>query len=259
MAANADINIIDLGDGWVAIDYNTVAGPNISAFALKISVDAGTITDVCDYHVGESITGSKGYGIFPSNIDINQTTGVVNAYNGPIAPNTAPGAAGTGIDTNSIVGEFGALYEDGNQPAKTGRLCVVGVSESCTLTVDAEATRGNVVKEDATEETFTNLPTSLAISTCDTSDTYGWLRLRSDATRPGFTTPDGFVGFDDLNLVIYFYDTNESDCATTWPSDPNLCRRASFCGPGFNPTKDDLIGFDELNSIIYFYDQNVCL
>jgi hypothetical protein len=258
MAANANIEVNDQGGGWVSIDYNTVPGPNISAFALKISVDAGTITDVCDYHTGESVTGSKGYGIFPGTIAID-SNGTVTDYGTPVAPNSDPGASGTGLDTNMIIVELGSLYEDGNQPPKTGTLLVIEVTDDCNVCVDAEPLRGNIVEEGGTEETFTNLPVCGTASVCNTSDTYGWLRLRSDCTRPGFTDPDGFVGFDDLQLVIYFYDTYESNCPTNYPADPNLCKRASFVGIGFNPTKDDLIGFDELQSILYFYDQNVCL
>ena len=250
-----DIN--ELGDGCVTIDYDATAAPNdVSAFALKVSVDAGTILAVTDFHVGESNSTVKGYGIFPCNIDINQSTGLVDLYGNPVAPNTATDADGTGIDTNSVILELGALYVDGYEPNRTGTLCKIELSEVCTMTLTANATRGNVVLDTA-EEATTNLPVSESDVGCDTSDTYGWLRRNCDSTRIGFGDPDGFIGTEDLGVVLYFYDKYTVNCPTHYPSDPNLCVRADSTCIGFGDP-DGFIGTEDLGAVLYFYDQNVC-
>jgi hypothetical protein len=262
MADDVVFDINDVGCGIIAIDYNATAAPNdVSAFALKVSVDAGKILAVTDYHVGESNSTAKGYGIFPCNIDINESTGNVDAYGSPVAPNTATGAAGTGIDTNSVILELGALYEDGNAPPRTGTLCKVEVSEVCTMTVAADATRGNVVLDTA-EEATTNLPESEADVGCNICDTYGWLRFNSDNAGFNYGPQDGKVDFWDIQVVLYFYDNyvyppNDPNCWGLYPADPNLCVRADNCG--FNYSQPDgVIDFWDIQAVLYFYDQNVC-
>jgi hypothetical protein len=137
--AAVSIDVNDLGGGVAAIEYT--ADANMSAFGLKVSVDAGTITAVSPNKVGESNSTAKGFGIFLGTIDINSTTGLVDNYGSPVAPNSDPGAGGTGLDTNTVVIELGALYEDGNQPPLSGTLCQVTVSECCKMTVTVEPTR----------------------------------------------------------------------------------------------------------------------
>jgi hypothetical protein len=132
--AGVSIDVNDLGGGVAAIQYTTDA--NVSAFGLKVTVDAGTIEAVSPNKVGESNSTSKGYGIFLGTIDINSTTGDVDNYGSPVAPNNPDkGTAGTGLDTNTVILELGALYEDGNQPAWSGTLCQITVSECCKMTV----------------------------------------------------------------------------------------------------------------------------
>ncbi|UCE99200.1 MAG: hypothetical protein JSV82_08520 [Planctomycetota bacterium] len=172
--AAVDINAVPIGTtGVVAITYTTDA--NISAFALDITVDAGVIDDINNFHIGESNSTAKGYGIFPGSIDINSTDNKVDDYGNPVAPNDDPGALG-GLDTNGITIEMGALYEDGNQPPLTGTLCNVIVTASCNITVALNTTRGGVVKEDSADAT-TNLPITRPVtvsagpSTCTISGT----------------------------------------------------------------------------------------
>jgi hypothetical protein len=66
-----------------------------------------------------------------------------------VADGNDPGALG-GLGTNGITIEMGSLY-DTKAPATQGRLCTVTCSETCLLTVTTNATRGNVVLEDASE------------------------------------------------------------------------------------------------------------
>jgi len=68
-----------------------------------------------------------------------------------VADGNDPGALG-GLGTNGITIEMGSLYDTQAPPAQ-GRLCTITCSETCMLTVTTNATRGNVVLEDASEAT----------------------------------------------------------------------------------------------------------
>jgi hypothetical protein len=124
------------------------------AFALDITVDAGTIQAIGDYAVGDD---NNNYGIFPANfsryITVDATSGEVSdwavAGYTPVADPNDPGALG-GLGTDGITIEMGSLY-DTAAPALSGRLCVLTVSSSCSMKVELNATRGNVVLEDASE------------------------------------------------------------------------------------------------------------
>lgn len=262
MAANTSIDINDLGDGWIAIDYNTVYGPNISAFALKVSVDnSATIFDVCDYYVGESTNPTTGgYGIFPSTIVI--VDGNVTDYNVPIAPNTATGATGTGLDTNSVILELGALYEDGNAPPKTGRLCVIGVdgggASDANVCVDVDTIRGSIVREDANEETFTNLPVCENVALCSTIDPiYGVDRTYADITDSTMMgPPDGIIDWRDLQYPIIFWNVYVANCGAT--AYPSLCPNADITDSTMTGPPDGYIDWRDLQPILIFWNQAVC-
>jgi hypothetical protein len=152
--ASISITVTDIGDGKAAIDYS---GTELArAFALDITIDAGTIDAISDFAVGDD---SNGYGIFPANfsryITVDAVTGEVSdwAVDGytPVAGPNDPGALG-GLGTNGITIEMGSLY-DTKAPPLEGRLCVITCSEPCKVTVTTNATRGNVVLEDASEAT----------------------------------------------------------------------------------------------------------
>jgi hypothetical protein len=154
--ATVTITATDLGEGVVAIDYSSDDAELVRAFALDITVDAGTIEAVGDFNVGDN---NNGYGIFPANfsryITVDPETGEVSDWGvagyTPVADGSDPGALG-GLGTNGITIEMGSLY-DTKAPPKQGRLCTVTCSEMCLLTVTTNATRGNVVLEDASEAT----------------------------------------------------------------------------------------------------------
>lgn len=160
------ITAVDLGDGVVAINYS---GTELArAFALDITVDAGSIVDINDFAIGDE---NNGYGIFPANfsryitvLDNGQVENWgVNDYT-PVADASDPGALG-GLGTGGITIEMGSLYTI-EAPPLAGLLCTVTCSESCLLTVTTNATRGNVVLEDATEATVdlsgaTNVPVNI--------------------------------------------------------------------------------------------------
>jgi hypothetical protein len=152
--ASVAITVTDLGDGKAAIDYS---GTELArAFALDITADAGTIDAISDFAVGDD---NNGYGVFPANfsrfITVDAVTGEVSDWSvvgyTPVAAADDPGALG-GLGTNGITIEMGSLY-DTKAPALEGRLCVITCSEACKVTVTTNATRGNVVLEDASEAT----------------------------------------------------------------------------------------------------------
>jgi len=152
--AAVTITATDLGEGVIAIDYSSDETMLVRAFALDITVDTGTIDDINDFAVGDD---NNGYGIFPANfsryITVDPVTGEVGDWSvagySPVADGNDPGALG-GLGTNGITIEMGSLY-DTNAPATQGRLCTITCSETCLLTVTTNATRGNVVLEDASE------------------------------------------------------------------------------------------------------------
>jgi hypothetical protein len=171
--ALAAVNIIAVdadgaGAGLVANISYTVAGePNkVAAFALDITVDAGTITEIGGFHKGVSVAGSAGYGIFPASFDQYITVlgdGTVGDWDGaggnysPAAIPGDPGAQG-GIGTTGVTVELGALYKgEANAPGDSGQLLTVTCSEACNLTVTLNDIRGQVVLEGAGSPSSVNL------------------------------------------------------------------------------------------------------
>ena len=166
MAATVAVSLEEVDTHSVEVSY--VASANVSGFGLVVSVDAGTIVSVTAEHVGDCNATEKGFGIFPESFAAELDAADPNWGDGnytPVAPNTAPGAAGTGIGFDTVILEMGALYEDGFAPLTSGVLCTIVVSADCDITVAADATRGNVVMEDTTEASFTG--DTITIPSCD--------------------------------------------------------------------------------------------
>ena len=166
--AAVKIIVEDQGGLIAAIKYQT-DGEKVRAFALDVTVSAGTIDAVSDYKKGESVPGNIGYGIFPANfaahITVDPATGDVQTWDvaayTPVAPATDPGALG-GLGTNGITIEMGALYsppEDNspNAPPNSGTLCKIKVSGDTTVKVVENATRGGVVLTDPAVTPTVNL------------------------------------------------------------------------------------------------------
>jgi len=135
-------------DGWVSITYAADAGEGKRprAFGLNIEVSAGNIVDV-------DVAGAEPFRIYMGNVVID-VNGDVADYGSPVAPATALDTPGQ-LGTSSIVIEMGSLYDpcipsNPNQPAYSGGLIRVQVSETCTLTVSANAVRADtgVILED---------------------------------------------------------------------------------------------------------------
>ena len=157
IAVDADAD----GPGLVAnISYNVPAGtePNkVAAFALDITVDAGTIVAIGDFHTGVSVEGNDGYGIFPASfyeyIDVDGNGNVADWTGaGNYSPAALVGDKGAlgGIGTAGVTVELGALYKgEANAPADAGLLLSVTCSEACNLSIVLNGIRGDVVLEGA--------------------------------------------------------------------------------------------------------------
>ena len=217
--ADIAITATDLGGGVVAIDYS---GTELArAFALDITVDAGTISAISDFAIGDD---NNGYGIFPANfsryITVDAESGQVTdwAVNGytPVADANDPGALG-GLYTNGITIEMGSLY-DTEAPDPNGRLCTVTCSESCRLTVTTNATRGNVVLEDATEaivnlEGATEIPIA-GVTTYTGPDIEQWREVGSPECWISSNNPrqcHGDVDGASQGKNKYWVSTNDLD------------------------------------------------
>jgi hypothetical protein len=159
-AMGVTITATDDGGGVVTIGYT--GGTGVRAFALDITV-SGTdvnIASISDYKVGESNAVSKGYGIFPGKFRdfINPATpnwGDAN-YN-PVAPVGDPDSNDVAMPSKYITVEMGSLYTGANAPSDANTLFKLHLTGTgtATLCVKTNATRGNVVKEDATEAAVT--------------------------------------------------------------------------------------------------------
>ncbi|OHB61389.1 MAG: hypothetical protein A2167_02990 [Planctomycetes bacterium RBG_13_46_10] len=159
-ATEVTITCTDEGGGIVRIDYAASGSPKVRAFALDIMVDKGTIDQISNFKKGESVTGDKGYGIFPANfsryINVDPNTGQVTTWDvsnyTPVADANDLNALG-GLGTNGITIEMGAIYfpaddSSPNAPDNAGTLCKIKVSESANVSVSENATRGGVVLTD---------------------------------------------------------------------------------------------------------------
>jgi len=158
--ALAAVRIIVEPDGQTAAVKYETDGEKVRAFALDLTVDAGTIEGISDFVRGESTAAQPGYGIFPANfaryITVDPDTGEVAAWDideyTPVADPCDPGALG-GLGTSGITVEMGALYyptddNSPNAPPNSGMLFKLTLSQEANLTVALNEVRGGIVLTD---------------------------------------------------------------------------------------------------------------
>jgi hypothetical protein len=143
LAGDPTVKAAQVGDTNVVVityDVNETPDGNLfRAFALTISVTAGTIGTPYDV--------DPNYYIYPGSIVING--GDVSDYGTPVAAQTS----------SSVTLEMGSLYASNDPcghttaPPKSGVVCRVIVSDTSTVELEVDSTRGGVVMED-TEGTF---------------------------------------------------------------------------------------------------------
>lgn len=149
---NVVLKLTDNGDGTVTLGYDASTEPNVPrAFALEVTVTDGTITDVVPFVSGISEPGNIGFGIFPGTIQIDTISNSISDAGTPVADVNDPDNPGQ-LNSSSVVLEMGSLYSgDANQPATTGNLATIAVSEgTSSLSVGVNSLRGGVILENGT-------------------------------------------------------------------------------------------------------------
>jgi len=171
----------------VTVTYDADNEPNLPrAFALNISLSDGAIIETLvpgSFKIGESTSGSKGFGIFPGSIEIDNE-GVVTDDGGPVAPSDDPCTVGQ-VGDSAITVEMASLYVgpqgkgQANAPDSNGVLLKFTVDKSTTVTIAKNARRGGVVKENPDEnanDTYSGCTVTIAPPLCmGDMDNNGWI------------------------------------------------------------------------------------
>jgi len=242
-APAVSITIQDLGSGWAAINYSATEC-NVVAFGLNVSVNSSAkITGIRNYKTGESGGASKGFGIFPGTITIDGS-GNVTSWGTPIAPNSDPGAAGTGLGTGTVVLELGALYTpDTNKPAMSGKLCELQVSGCCAMSVAVNSTRAGktsggldagVVLDDATALVPT-LASNVAIN------------FNCGCACLGDINGDLLVSKADISSLVTWIGNN-----TTAP----FWRKTGMTGSCMDINKDNIVSKADISALVTWIGNN---
>jgi hypothetical protein len=142
-AVNVDCVLVPVpGPNYVvAVTYEVTDTNDIRAFGIRIDVNNGaTISDID--------VNDTDYYIFPGSIDINDTTGEVDANGSAVADG--------GNGQSYMILEMGSLYaaEDAKHPIKppqSGTICTFKVSKECVVTLSRDAERGGVVMENGSD------------------------------------------------------------------------------------------------------------
>lgn len=217
--AMADVNdvtvtITDIGGGVAQIGYTSDV--NVAAFGIDIIVIGATITAVDANMAGESTAAKRGFGIFPASFDAYIDPGNPdwdNVNYTPLAKVGSTGALG-GLGTTGVTLEMGTLYEDGNEPAKTGVLGTFTVSGTCTASVTVNGSNGGIVLRGGE-------PAITAGLLATNRPVAGLLPLPGQATvpNPSDTATDVSVtndlswtaGSDATAHIVYFGTTSPGD------------------------------------------------
>jgi hypothetical protein len=152
----------------VTVSY-VVNEPNkVRAYALDIWVDSpAKIIDVNNYALGYT----KGkYWVYPGSIDINSTTGNIDANGTPVASPSFPGTLPGPPDSNGMTIEMGSLYypTGDNSPNSpnypnaapwSGDLLKFKVSQDTCVTIKENSIRGGVVLTNPSTDPDVNAPT----------------------------------------------------------------------------------------------------
>jgi hypothetical protein len=286
-AMGVTITATDNGDKTVTIGYSgsPSGSTRVRAFALDITV-SGTdvnITGISNFKVGESNATSLGYGIFPGKFRDFINPGTPNwgdANYNPVAPVGDPDSNDVAMPSKYITVELGSLYTTGGTPPDAGTLFKLQLAGtgSATLCVKTNATRGNVVNEDATEAAVT-LPgtggcisVALAAAECLPSGSLGyadWLTLGkpscwcyprqchgdADGKSQGSTkTGVYWVGENDLNIFSAVWKKLEPPKGSGVASVPNgICADFARDQQGSTKTGVYRVGENDLNRFTAYW------
>jgi len=254
-AAISDPNAItiDYGNPWagnngyVTLNYSGAAADanRPRAWGLTLSCDNGaTMVGFTAATIGESTSGSPGYGIFPGKIAIN-SSGTVTDWGSP---------AYDGEGTNVAVVELGSLYSgSGNAPGTSGDLLTFIVTKDCNITVTENAADGCVLDEKSRRKHPTmNNPKQALVCPLDIAGGGG-----------GGDKPDGWVGAEDLIYMLSMLNrgacvANGYYCdATTLPAAEALMDVAGGGELGDQP--DGWVGAEDLIALLTMLNQAGCV
>jgi len=154
--ACADVRVFVQGSNGLAfVNYQSSGGEVVRAFALDVTVDRGQILGVTNYFRGPCTATAQGYGIFPASFRDNVT--VVSGSNAnwsvpaysPLAV-VADNPAGTlpGLNSAGVTLEFAALWDASIAaafPPSQGTLCALQLSQTATVSIAANASRGAIL------------------------------------------------------------------------------------------------------------------
>jgi len=141
-AVTVNCTAVDPGNTYeVRVSYAVTDSNNVRAFGIRIDVNNGATISNIDVN-------DKDYYIFPGSIDINDTTGEVDA-NG-----TAVAEGGNG--QSYMILEMGSLYAAADPkhqtaPASSGTICTFETSKECVVSLSRDTDRGGVVMEDGSD------------------------------------------------------------------------------------------------------------
>lgn len=272
----ATVTVVPTGPGTADIMYDN-QGEAVAAYAIDIVLTAGEVNDVSNFHVGVSVAGADGYGIFPANFDrfitVNGQGDVddwgVAGYT-PVADVNDKGA----VQANGITIELGALYKgDANKPANTGTLCSIQVTEGCTATPVLNTIRGGIVLANAGAPASVTLvegiippigPADLFPS--DHPSYNDWVSFGkpecwtytthclgdADGKKQG-SAKTGYarVSTDDLNILISAWGVKEAPAGPGILSvDGAICADFDYLAQGSSKTGYSRVSTDDLNILI---------
>jgi len=262
--ATVTITATPAGANDVTISYS-VSGETklVRAFALDISVaDPNVkIANISNYKIGESTSGSPGYGIFVGTIQINDANGGVISWGTPVAGPNEPDHP-TQLNSKKITLEMGSLYQmsiPANAPLNSGTLCKITLAgcvshpaTSAAVALAENALRGGIVMEDPNIA-----PTSVVLNGC-TVALPACLYVPPGCTCPGDvsgTTPgvkDNLVSIADLSYIVSYlspaYKTT-TPAYTAPVTDAMKCADVSGTTPG---RQDNLISIADLSQIVSY-------
>jgi hypothetical protein len=239
-AQDVTVTCEDQGEGVVAVRFDAQGlGQRVRGFALDIEADSGAAIDatygggdgVADFKTGISVSGDKGYGIFPGTVTFSGDPLDFDQYGIPVAPqsdypaDTLPGPGSAGMTV-----ELGSLYDPDqagtDAPDPCGVLFTFKVDADCNVCITVNVVRGGIVMEDGSAGAIAGGQSCCAIVVSAAQPTC-W---DSCPGQPfGDATCDGSVDFADLGALKGSWGMQYGDPPNP-PKEYNCCANFDHAG-----------------------------